>query len=470
MNGKKTFLEKVENTIEKYQMLPLNARVVVGVSGGPDSVALLHLLFRLKSKYNLKLWASCLNHQLRGEEADKEVERVKGFASQLGIPVILESFNVALLAKEEKLSLEEAARRVRYDFFERAAKRVKADKIALGHTASDQIETFLMRMIRGSGLDGLSGIPPVRGKIIRPLIEIFREETENYCQKNSLYICIDSSNKKTYFLRNKIRLHLIPYLCKKYNPRLIKSLFHTSEILREENFYLKEKSEEEFKSLLKKKDEKCIVLNGEKLSQLHLALQRRVLRKAIQQMKGDLKGVAFEHIASILKLDERKGCKQLDIPGGVVAQREYKNLLIKKAIRKEDIFSPRSLIVPGDTYLPELSIVLKSKIMYNKPSSFGKDSNEAYFDLDKMKKPLFLRKRKEGDRFYPFGMQGSKKIKDFFINLKIPREKRDKVPLLISKDEIVWIVGYRIDEHFKIRKETKRILKIKVTKFISREN
>ena len=465
MNSEKTFLEKVESTIKKYQMLPLNTRVVVGVSGGPDSVALLHLLFRIKSQYNLHLWAACLNHQLRGEEADKEAELVRELASQLGISTILESFNVALLAKNEKLSLEEAARQVRYDFLERAAKQVGADKIALGHTASDQVETLLMRMMRGSGLDGLSGIPPVRGKIIRPLIEVFREEVEKYCQENNLHTCIDSSNTKAYFLRNKIRLHLIPYLCKRYNPQLIKGLFHTSEILREENCYLKAESEKAFKSLLKKRDDQCVILNGERLSQLHPALQRRVLRKAIQQVKGDLKEIMFEHITSVLKLDENRGCKQLDIPGGFVAQRQYKDLLIKKVSKKKDVFPLCSLIIPGDTYLPGLSLVLKSKIIYDKPSSFSKDSNEAYFDLDKMEKPLFLRKREKGDRFHPLGMRGSKKIKNFFVDLKLPREDRDKVPLLISRDKVVWVVGYRIDERFKIEKDTKRILKIEVAKF-----
>ncbi|GAI07890.1 unnamed protein product, partial [marine sediment metagenome] len=188
----------------------------------------LDLLFRLKPKYDLRLSVAHLNHGLRGREADLEAEWVKKFASKLGIPVISDTFNVQALAKEKRLSLEEAGRRARYDFLEEVANRMGASRIALAHTASDQAETLLMRLMRGSGLDGLSAIPPIRDKIIRPLIEVFRGEIQDYCRENSLQPCFDSSNMETSFLRNRIRLNLIPYLSQEYGDQIERVLFQTT--------------------------------------------------------------------------------------------------------------------------------------------------------------------------------------------------------------------------------------------------
>jgi len=458
-----SLLEKVQRTVEEHRMFASAKRVVVGVSGGPDSTALLNLLFKLKDDYGLQLWAAHLNHKIRGEEAEKEEKWVRQFARQLGIPAIVDSFDVPLLAQREKLSLEEAARQVRYEFFERVANRLGADRIALGHTASDQVETLLMRLIRGSGLDGLSGIPPVRGKIVRPLIRAFREEIEEYCSKNDLHPCVDSSNKDLSLLRNRIRLELIPYLCEHYNPQIRKALFQTGEIIREENNLFQSKLDRIFKSLWRAKQDDRIILELQHLNSLHLSLRRRIVREAIRRIKGNTRGIEFEHINSILKLGEEKNGR-LILPGGVLAEIHSENLWIEKEKRREVSAFTYSFNIPGRTHLPEIGLVFDAKITSERPAFFSEDGYEAYLDLDKLRRPLFLRNRRGGDKFQPFGMKGKKKVKDFFIDLKIPRQERELIPLLISKHRIAWIVGYRIDERFKISKNTRKILRIRVFK------
>ncbi|MCD6083403.1 tRNA lysidine(34) synthetase TilS [Candidatus Aerophobetes bacterium] len=463
MKDKCSLLERVRQTIKEYRMFTSKERVLVGISGGPDSTALLHLLSRLKDEYELQLWAAHLNHKIRGREAEKEARWTEQFARKLKVPIIMDSFDVPLLAARKKLSLEEAARQARYDFFERIADRLKIDKIALGHTASDQVETILMRLIRGCGLDGLSGIPPVRGKIVRPLIRTFRGEIEEYCSENSLHPCTDSSNKDVFLLRNRIRLKLIPYLRENYNPQICRVLFQIGEILREENDFFRRETEKVFNSLCEEKEKDRIALGVQKLNGLHLALRRRAVREAIRLIRGSTRGVEFDHINSALKISE-EGRGRLSLPGGISVRIDSGNLLFEKRRREEEIAFERLLNVPGRTDLPEVGLVFDTEIIYQRPTSFASGGYEAYLDLDKLKRPLFLRKRKEGDKFQPLGMRGRKKIKDFFIDLKIPREERDKIPLLISKDRIAWIVGYRLDENFKVTRNTRRVLRIKVSK------
>lgn len=457
-------IEKVKGTISRYSMLGPNVRVVVGVSGGPDSVSLIHLLSRLGDEYNLTLWMAHLNHKLRGGEAEEEERWVKQFGRELGICVISDSCDVRLLARRKKLSLEEAGRRARYNFLEHVANQVRASRIALAHTASDQVETFLMRLIRGAGTDGLSGIPPVRNGVIRPLIDTSREEVEAYCRENHLRPCQDSSNLELRFLRNRIRWDLIPHLSGQYNPRIGEALLRASLILREEGDYLERETRKALHSVVLRQDNGEVILDIQKLRRLHPAIRRRALRRALEELGGDLKRITFDHIESILGMGPGKGTKKLDFPGDLVIRREYDRLVMRRSDSNNRLSFRYSLIVPGKTELRELNLVLEAESIVERPTNFAKDNSVAYLDHDMLEEPLFLRNRKRGDRFQPSGMRGSKKIKDFFIDLKIPLEERDKVPLLISGDKVAWVVGYRADERFKIQDRTRRVLRIKVTK------
>ncbi len=479
-------LEKVRKTIKKYEMFAIKARIVVGVSGGPDSTTLLHLLLQLRDEYELKLWIAHLNHQLRGKEAEEEARWVRLFASKIGIPFISNSLDVAALAKREKLTLEEAGRMARYDFFEHVSSRVSANRIAVGHTASDQVETVLMRLMKGTGLDGLSGIPPVRGMIIRPLVEIFRKEVEEYCEINNLEFYLDSSNSDTSFLRNRIRLDLLPLLSQEYNPQIGKILFRMSKNLREDADLIRRRGKKEFEEILVEeregKNQSWLVLDREKLFRLHPALQKRVLREGIRRIKGDLKEINSEHLDSVLDLGGKRGMKQLSLPGNLVIQKQYKDLLIKRGEFKNIPFA-RYLAIPGKTDLTQINLTLEARLFPVKRGSFlassdfmdsrkkvvsykvnGFPEEEVFLDFDKLKPPLFLRNRKKGDRFCPLGMKGSKKIKDFFIDLKIPVEKRGKIPLLLNGGKVVCVVGHRIDERFKVDNNTTRILGMKILK------
>jgi len=457
-----SLLKKVESTICEFNMCPKESKIVVGISGGPDSTTLLHVLYHLKEKYNIQLWAAHLNHRIREKEAEEDEKWVKLFTQKLRIPLTTDAIDVPLLAKEKGENLESVARQVRYNFLEHLANKVGADRIAVGHTASDQVETVLMRLIRGSGIDGLAGIPSVRGKIIRPLIKVFRWEIEDYCQRHNLYPRRDSSNVDPRFLRNRIRFELIPYLHNNYNPRVIKAIYRTADLLQADKDLLDKLTEKIKGRVIKKKTGKEIVINARALSKLHLSLQRRMIRDLLEELRSNLGGIEYSHIEQILNLKENQGTKLTHLPGEVKVRREYGRFILSKEEKKSFDFLSY-LNVPGVTEVSELNMVFEAKILSESPGSFPKDPYQAFFDLDKIPGSLHVRPRREGDKFVPLGMREEKKLKDFFIDSKVPRFERDKVPILTSKEKILWVVGHRIDERFKLNKNTKRILHIKVS-------
>jgi tRNA(Ile)-lysidine synthase len=279
--------------------------IIVAVSGGADSVCLLHLLAHHQSKP--KLHVAHLNHQIRGKEADGDAQFVQDLARSLDLPVTVETVNVPKLAEEKKLSLEDAARQTRYDFLINLAVKIKANKIATAHTADDQAETVLMRLMRGSGTTGLLGIPaqsqapsPQPLMIIRPLLNVWRKEVEEYCQQNHLDFRTDSTNKDTAILRNKIRLELIPYL-KEYNPNIKETLLRMSEILLEEEQYLEDEAKRAFKKVVQKENAGAIQLDHAKLCRQPKAIQRRMVRMAIEAVKGDLNTVSLDYVENFLE-------------------------------------------------------------------------------------------------------------------------------------------------------------------------
>jgi tRNA(Ile)-lysidine synthase len=467
-------------------MLVSGDRVLVGVSGGPDSLALLHLLYSLEKELNSSLYLAHLNHMFRGKEAEEDARYVKKLARTFNLPLRSKSFDVPAFSKKEKLSEEVAARQIRYEFLSKTALQYKANKIALGHTEDDQIETILMRLIRGAGQEGLKGIPPVRIlnlrpriEIVRPLIETSRSEIESYLTKHNLKARLDSSNLKPIYLRNKIRLELLPLL-RKYNPKIKEVLLSTAEILKEEEEYLQRETEKVLNRIIKEKGKGRISLKLKTFSNYPKALQRRVLREAIRFIQGDLQGFTFQHYENILKLvKESPTGSQIDLPHNVAVQKDYGQLnIFKKKLEKTPSFN-YVLKTPGITKVPELDLRIEIKLHPYHESAvveglqrrlagarfkkgvgkIGKDKMSAYFDYKKLKFPLILRSKKPGDRFTPLGLKGSKKIKDFFIDRKIPRSQRKRIPLLLSAGEIIWVVGEEIDERVKVTARTKKIVK-----------
>lgn len=470
--------EKVLETIKKFDMLSFDDKVLVGVSGGPDSVALLKILLSFRQKYNLSIYIAHLNHMLRGRESDEDADFVKNLAQKLDLPCEVKSCNLSEIVKKKQSNLEEIAREYRYKFYSETTEKLKTNKIALGHNADDQVETILMRLLRGSGLEGLTGIPPVRNKIIRPLIECTRKEIEEYCQIHKIEYRIDSSNKETIYFRNKIRLELLPLLSKEYNKNIKDIILRLQSMVSEVYTYLQQKTELLFREIVKVEGQERIIVDLKKFNTLSLALKRRIIRKSIEVIKGNLYSINFAHNNEILKLSEyQSGEKEVYLPENLRAKKSYNQLIIyRKRVFKnwvDEISTPweYNILISGKTKIKALDIEFETRILDSAEikSSLYFDEKKPkgefieFIDYDKVKFPLKLRNRRIGDRFYPLKMIGEKKVKEYFIDNKIPKSHRDLVPILVdSENKIIWIVGMRMDNRVKITSASKKLLYLKM--------
>jgi tRNA(Ile)-lysidine synthase len=453
---------KVKATVEKYRMLQEGDRVIVGVSGGVDSVVLLHVLMALRDEFGLSLIVAHLDHGIRGEESRREADFVRDLAKGMGLLFEKAVANVPALARKKRISLQEAAREARYAFYEDVRKRNTGQKVAMGQTADDQAETILMRVIRGAGLRGLKGIPPFRGEgFIRPLIETSREEVEKYAEKEGLSFVTDSSNIKDIYLRNKVRHDLIPHLEGEYNPSIRAGLTRMAAILSREDDYLNQKAEEAMARLIKGTGEN-LSLDIPRLKAFHEAIGFRVLQKMLAiVLGGDLKRIKTVHLDGLFRLLTHPAPnKVLCLPQGIYAEKHYTELFIRRG-RPPAVFPFEYIVdVPGVTLLEGLGKKLATRIeRVKRGTPMNRDSKVAYLDDDKLLRPVTLRSFEEGDLFIPLGMKGRKKLKDFFIDSKVPKALRKRIPLLVSGESIVWVVGYRINECFKLRKGSKRVFR-----------
>ncbi|MFC1624320.1 tRNA lysidine(34) synthetase TilS [Candidatus Omnitrophota bacterium] len=327
-------IDKIRSTVKKYNMLEENDRILVGLSGGPDSVVLLHVLLKLKKEYSLDIYIAHLDHKFRGEESTKDRRFCEELGRKLNLEVIYEEKDVSRIAKEKGKSFEEAARFARYDFFKRTARIKKIQKIAVGHTKDDQAETVLMRMFRGCGSKGLGGMDPVKYMegiiIIRPLIEILRCEIDSFIREHDLQSRHDSSNDLLMFTRNSIRHEVIPYLENKFNPRLKEVLSNMAENLRMENEFLEKFSKRKFKSVSKRPKSNEIVLDINKFRKQPEAIRKRILRSALEDLKGNLRRLTYQHWKEMEELiEKRPGNSIVDLPGGINIIKNKKKLIIQ---------------------------------------------------------------------------------------------------------------------------------------------
>ena len=468
----KELLKKAKKTIENYSMLSGEERVLTALSGGPDSVCLLYVLKNLQDEFSLDLNAVYVDHCLRIEETPLEIEFCRKLCEKLDIPFITKSIDVKSYAKEKGINKQAAARELRYQIFEETANEIKAHKIAIGHTADDQAETLLMRLFRGSGPTGLSGIPPVRGKFIRPLIDIERQEIERHLQEAQIDFIVDSSNLRKDYLRNKIRLSLIPML-REINPNIIETLSRTAIIFREEDRHFEIAVTKALMRLISRKSDSRIELFLSPLEAMEKVILRRALRRAIDETKG-LHGINFIHIEDIINLIKYgKAGDRLYLPDGIRAIKEYSTLVLTS--EPPVTLDTYTLEVPGELVLREAGVFMKASLV--EPSDSGEQGRAVkahadfktlgLFDAERLVFPLIVRSRKRGDFFHPLGFGKKKKLQDFFVDEKVPRDERDRIPLIISGEDIVWIVGYRGDERFKVTEETKKVLKLEIKKLKS---
>lgn len=450
----------VRKTIKEHQMIERFDKVVVGVSGGHDSMTLLYVLESLKDELEFEIVVAHINHGIRGEQADGDEEYVRNISNDLKLPFYSCKVNMDQYAKQHKITSEEAGREIRYDFFRKILKDLGAANIAVAHNRNDQAETLIMRFMRGTGIDGLRGMEFKTQDIIRPLLDIERSDIEKYCEDLGVSPRIDPTNAMPIYGRNKVRLELLPYIEETFNSGIINTLSRTSEIMKIDSDFLMIYSEEKFLETLETSDETSVVLDIKTLNQLHESIKTRVIRLAIKCLNSNLKGIEKKHIEDILKLVKAdKTGKSINITNNITINTSYNNLILKKNHEIQNLSFDYNLDIGCVKTIDELNSKIESKVCSLKDADIDLNNNLVkYFDYDNIKSEIHVRNRRNGDKFIPIGMSGNKKLKDFFIDEKIPKEKRDRIPLVLDGEDIMWVVGHRISEEYKVNPSTKNVL------------
>lgn len=461
----------VLKTIKSKELINYGEGVIVGISGGYDSVCLLHVLYSISNELGIKIYPVHVNHMLRGEEALRDENFVKSFCSTLGLEVYVKHIDVARKAKLEKTSLEEAGRNARYEAFSLVAEEYGASKIAVAHSRNDQAETILMRICRGTGLEGIRGMEYKRDNIIRPLLDVDRLQIEEYVNGIGIEAVTDSSNLHTDYFRNRIRLNVIPVINEASGLDITENLLRLSKIVVAEDDYLRYNSELYYQKAVLSEKRMYTELDLNVLTEMHQAVRLRVLRIAVEKTCGTLNGFEYIHMNKIDSLieDGRTGA-QIDLPHSMAVVRTYNSLILKeqgKVLQKQ---FEKVLQIPGDTEIQNEGIIVKTEILQFKSIkncrefiNCNEKAHTKFIDLDKLTSSgenILLRNRRDGDVFKPLKSNGTKKLKEYFIDNKVPRDIRDMIPLLALDKEVVWIVGNKISDNYKVTDNTRTVLKI----------
>jgi tRNA(Ile)-lysidine synthase len=434
----KTMLEKVRKALRKYSMVAPGEKVLVAVSGGADSMALLYSLYWLRKEFDISLAIAHLDHGIRQDTAE-DLRIVRSAAEDLGLEMVYDRVDAPALAKREKLNLEEAARRLRRDFLLRASQDLGAQKIALGHTRTDLAETVLLHLLRGAGPAGLRGFLPVSPPFIRPLIFLSREETRDFCRAHGIPFRDDPTNLDRKILRNAIRLELLPWL-KRHNPRAEEALARAAQLLGETEEVLAWLAEKTLSEL-----EKDRGLDLRELRKLPKPVQALAVRALAQRY-----GVALyhRHVEAILEGIERGRAAEYRLPQGLVARIGGGLFLIEEV--KAVPPGPWPLELPGETLIPELGWKIKTEKVPRPESLHPGSPNVAYVSSQKLRPPLYVRPAKKDDVFIPFGAERGKKVWEFLARQGIPRWERERWPLLLDSRGVVWVVGIRASGEYSV--------------------
>jgi len=486
---KKIELEsRVKNFIQQHNLISPGETVVVAVSGGADSVCLLHMLAGCQTEFDIRLHVAHLNHQLRDAESEADAKYVVDLAARLDVPITVGKRDVAAYKAERSCSIEEAARELRYDFLTKVAGDVRANRVAIGHTRDDQVETVLMHILRGTGTSGLRGLEPCSPApsksrqpsanshqvwAIRPLLDVAREETMNYCQERQLAPCIDSSNLSLSFFRNRLRLELLPLL-REYNPNVDQALLRLAKIANDEASFVEQQTLQLWNEVSKEKNG-AIYLDRKKTTVLPLALQRQLIRLALAKILGNIRDIEASHIEAIRGLLSKPVGRKISLPYNIICYGGYNEVAIvvrqgpgcSEGQAEQSRSSEQPLLrgrfrlhIPGETILPGWRVI--SRIS---PATAGavkqpQGSLAAEFDLQQAGEELFVRQRQAGDSFQPLGMNELKKLQRFMVDAKIPLSWRDRISLICSPQQILWVVGWRIDDRAKVTEASREILRL----------
>jgi tRNA(Ile)-lysidine synthase len=457
------FITTVQACINTYSMLSAGARVIVAVSGGADSMALLSVLCQLRTVYTLHLRVAHVNHLLRGSESFRDAGFVQQQAKRRGVPYHQVEVDVKSFQRDKNLSPQHAARLLRYEYLYSLCQTLDATHVALGHTADDQVETFLLRLLRGSGPAGLVGIPPVRKPFIRPLITTHRAAILAYLTTEGIPWMEDSTNTQRTYLRNRIRLDVLPMLqC--INPQVSQRLLAVGNMLSAENAFLEQHTDDFVQQAVQWKPGKRVAISRNLYRSAPLAVQRRLLRRLADTLLPPSSIASFDHIELLRQfVIDGVGGKRLGLPGGGVAECQADVVLLWNARQCSLSTYTATLPIPGIVNIPQLRACLIAEVSDRASCTIGRVPEQECFAMESLRFPLVIRFARPGDRFYPLGSPGVKKLKDFFIDCKVPRAERAFVPLVVSGADIIWVVGYRIAEPFKVLADTEYVLSLQYT-------
>lgn len=426
--------------IEENNLVSENDKIIIAISGGPDSVALFHILNGIKEIYNLTFVFAHINHMLRAEKSDNDEQFVIQMGEKYGVETKIKRVDLAQYSKKNKVGLEEAGREVRYSFFREVMSETESNKVATAHNADDNVETFLFRMMRGTSVDGLKGIPVKRDIYVRPLLNTSKAEIFHYLSVSKLLYRIDESNLESVYTRNKIRLELIPYIEKNFNPSFKEKILSLIEDI----------------NSLKANEKKSEIIIGNKIILKEYMEMTPFERKKCLNEYLNINSVENNRkiIEQIDKMVFSEGCKYICVSGNKIVYKGYNEIYISEKKMKKQNFE---------------RVVVGNKIVFNDKYIIGAEYTDViindpryyYVDADKIDTDnIIARVRKDGDRFIPTGMKGSKKLKDYFCDIKIDRNIRDEIPIIENNETIIWICGIRGSEKVRVTKDTKKILKL----------
>lgn len=467
-------IEKVLDFVNEHHMLNERDSVIAGVSGGADSVCLLSVLQTLQRSIPFQLTVVHINHQLRGAESDEDQKFVENICRQNGLNCRSFGYDIKHMAKEQGISLEEAGRKARYEAFYQVMRELNGTRIAVAHNKNDNVETILHHLFRGTGIKGLGGIMPVRGEIIRPLLCCERTEIENYLMKQSISYRTDSSNLQEVYTRNKIRLQLLPYLNEQINRQAVSNINKAGNQLQEIEEYLEEQTETAYHNCVSQ-SANGIAIELMAFQKEHLVIRKRIIRKTLEDTVHQLKDITSSHIEAVLSLVDKEVGKQIHLPYDIIVKKKYNEISFSSQPNIIELYNI-SIPIPEEGCYPvpdgKGSITITFEPYINKYNhTIFEPENEKnikipeklytkWFDYDKIKGNLLLRTRREGDFISINKSGGTKKLKSYFIDLKIPSEERDQILLLADGNHILWIIGYRISEDYKVTEKTQKIMKV----------
>jgi tRNA(Ile)-lysidine synthase len=463
------FQRQVLRYIQQEHLIANTDSILVAVSGGPDSVALLHVLMALQECCGLSQIAVLhFDHQIRGTASTADKVFVETLAAAFGLPFHTASEDVHSHHQQHRISLEMAARVCRQRFFREALSRFGASAIALGHTANDQAEEVLLRLCRGTGPGGMAGmLPKTANNLIRPLLSVTRKEVLAYLRDQQLTFREDSSNLDPVHQRNALRHEILPRLEAYFHPRVTEVLCRHASLVKEEEALWKGLLQKPWLAVCSSETPSRIALDGERLAALSPTLQRRLLRLAIERLQGNLQGIYTRHVEALCKLlAHRTPGRSIQLPRGLRAMLEGACLVLStETLECPPQAGPDFTLImngPGHYRFPSFALSLIIQDLPNTADIAAmKDPGDlARLDADRIAWPLYLRSWQEGDRFRPLGLGGTKKLQDFFVDLKIPRRERRHVMLLCDQEKICWVMGYRLDERVKVIPQTRQMLTI----------